>query len=72
MATKSEYISLWIATSPDTHYPPPSLQKNIETDLVVVGGGIAGISTASLTRLKERNMQNDIFEYLIILIFSAF
>lgn len=50
MPTKNEYISLWIATTPDTHYP--SLPKNIETDVVVVGGGISGISTAILLKQK--------------------
>jgi glycine/D-amino acid oxidase-like deaminating enzyme len=50
MTLKNDYTSLWIATSPDTHYP--SLSKNMETDVVVAGGGIAGISAAILLKQK--------------------
>lgn len=41
--------SFWIDTTPDTDYQP--LQDNIEVDVVIVGGGITGITTA--TFLKE-------------------
>lgn len=50
MTTKNNYISLWVATSPETHYP--FLPKNIETDVIIAGGGIAGISTAILLKQK--------------------
>jgi glycine/D-amino acid oxidase-like deaminating enzyme len=50
MFTKSENISLWIATTPKTHYP--FLPKNMQADVVVAGGGIAGISTAILLKQK--------------------
>lgn len=36
--------SIWMDTAPSTNYP--SLSKNIETDVAVVGGGIAGLLTA--------------------------
>ncbi|MGW7412319.1 FAD-dependent oxidoreductase [Streptomyces sp. NPDC054863] len=36
--------SYWMATSPSTSLPP--LRADAETDVVVVGGGIAGLSTA--------------------------
>ena len=36
--------SLWQATATKTAYPP--LSKNFETEIVVVGGGITGVSTA--------------------------
>lgn len=36
--------SLWIATTPKTNYP--QLSKNIQVDVAVVGGGIAGLGTA--------------------------
>ncbi|MFG2652620.1 FAD-dependent oxidoreductase [Streptomyces sp. NPDC048436] len=36
--------SYWMATSPTTSYPP--LAADAEADVVVVGGGIAGLSTA--------------------------
>lgn len=38
--------SLWIATAPDTSYPP--LQAPREVDVAVLGGGIAGLTTALL------------------------
>lgn len=50
LAGKAE--SLWIATTPDTDYP--SLQENISVDVAVLGGGIAGITSAVL--LKEAGM----------------
>ncbi len=36
--------SLWMATTPATDYP--ELQSGIEVDVVVVGGGLAGLNTA--------------------------
>lgn len=38
--------SLWLETTPKTNYP--SLEKNVETDVCIVGGGIVGITTAFL------------------------
>lgn len=40
--------SLWIATTPDTNYP--SLQGDVEVDVAVVGGGIVGITVATLLK----------------------
>ena len=37
--------SLWLAREPDSRRFPP-LSQNLTTDVVVVGGGIAGVSTA--------------------------
>src|ERR687894_2640473 len=36
--------SLWIDKAPATSYP--SLERDLEVDVAVVGGGIAGITTA--------------------------
>ena len=36
--------SLWLDTAPDTAYP--SLERDLEVDVAVIGGGIAGITTA--------------------------
>jgi glycine/D-amino acid oxidase-like deaminating enzyme len=36
--------SIWIDTTPKTDYP--SLEQNLEVDVAVLGGGIAGIATA--------------------------
>jgi heterodisulfide reductase subunit A-like polyferredoxin len=38
---------VWIATDPYSNRPPfPKLDRNINTDVVIVGGGITGISAA--------------------------
>lgn len=39
-----EIKSLWTATTPETSYP--ELKADAETDVVVIGGGIAGLNTA--------------------------
>jgi glycine/D-amino acid oxidase-like deaminating enzyme/nitrite reductase/ring-hydroxylating ferredoxin subunit len=38
--------SIWLATTPGTDYPSLPHNKKIDADTVVIGGGIAGISTA--------------------------
>jgi glycine/D-amino acid oxidase-like deaminating enzyme/nitrite reductase/ring-hydroxylating ferredoxin subunit len=38
--------SLWIDEAPDTAYP--ALERDIEVDVAVIGGGIAGVTTALL------------------------
>lgn len=38
--------SFWIASTPKTGYP--SLTQDVEADVVIIGGGMAGISTAHL------------------------
>ncbi len=40
--------SFWMETTAETLHPP--LQENLETDVAVVGGGIAGITTAVLLK----------------------
>ena len=42
--------SLWIATTPSTDFPV--LKTNIETDVIIVGGGIAGINAAYFLKNK--------------------
>ncbi|MHB8062266.1 MAG: FAD-dependent oxidoreductase [Ruminiclostridium sp.] len=49
--------SYWIASTPKTGYP--TLQENIKTDILVVGGGITGITTAYL-------LQKEGFDVVII------
>ncbi len=46
--------SLWIATSEPTGYPP--LERDLEVDLAVVGGGIVGITTAALLAKAGRRV----------------
>jgi glycine/D-amino acid oxidase-like deaminating enzyme/nitrite reductase/ring-hydroxylating ferredoxin subunit len=43
-----EPISLWLATTPETHFP--AMAKDVMVDVAVIGGGIAGISTAFLLK----------------------
>ena len=45
-------VSLWLATTPQTHYP--SLSGDVAVDVAVLGGGISGIATAYL--LKQSGM----------------
>ncbi len=40
--------SLWIDTAPDTDFPP--LQENLEVDVAIIGGGITGITAATLLK----------------------
>lgn len=53
MNAETQATSIWIATTPTTSYP--SLPGSLQVDTVVVGGGIAGISTAHL--LKEKGQR---------------
>ena len=46
--------SLWLATTPQTNYPALSVNEKIKVDVAVIGGGIAGISTALF--LKREGM----------------
>ncbi|MFL5896396.1 MAG: FAD-dependent oxidoreductase [Thermoleophilaceae bacterium] len=46
--TTSEAESLWLATAPDTSYP--ALADDISVDVAVLGGGIAGLTTALLLK----------------------
>ncbi len=53
MQKPGEHISLWIKTAPSTDYP--SLRKDTTVDVVIIGGGIAGITTAYF--LKEKGLK---------------
>lgn len=41
-------VSLWVDTAPETSYP--ALEDEIEADVAVIGGGIAGLTTAILLK----------------------
>jgi glycine/D-amino acid oxidase-like deaminating enzyme/nitrite reductase/ring-hydroxylating ferredoxin subunit len=46
--TTSGTHSLWLATAPSTDYP--SLSGSVDADVAVIGGGIAGLTTALLLK----------------------
>lgn len=46
--------SFWLTTAPETAFPP--LGGDLATDVVVVGGGIAGLSTAALLKQSGRRV----------------
>jgi glycine/D-amino acid oxidase-like deaminating enzyme/nitrite reductase/ring-hydroxylating ferredoxin subunit len=48
LPTTSEAESLWLATAPETSYPP--LARDLRVDVAVLGGGIAGLTTALLLK----------------------
>lgn len=50
--------SIWIATTPKTNYP--TLEKDLEVDVAVIGGGIVGLNTAYF--LKNQGLKVAIIE----------
>jgi len=53
-----EFKSLWIASSSQTNYP--ELTKDLEVDVAIVGGGIAGMTAAYF--LSEENFKVAVIE----------
>jgi glycine/D-amino acid oxidase-like deaminating enzyme/nitrite reductase/ring-hydroxylating ferredoxin subunit len=51
-------VSLWLATTPETHFP--MMEKDVTVDVAVIGGGIAGIATAFL--LKQAGLTVAVIE----------
>ncbi len=43
--------SYWLDSTPDTNYP--SLENDIDVDIVIIGGGLTGLNTAYLLQ-KEK------------------
>ena len=46
--TPHDHVSLWIATAPAPHFGV--LQHDVDVDVAVLGGGIAGLTTAMLLK----------------------
>ena len=47
--------SYWLASTPKTDYP--TLDEDIDVDIVIVGGGLAGISCAYLLQKRDIKLQ---------------
>src|SRR3954469_13450820 len=43
-----EPVSLWLATTPETNFS--ALADNVSVDVAIIGGGIAGVTTALLLK----------------------
>ncbi len=54
-----EPTSLWLATTPDTQYPP-LMQDDLQVDVAIIGGGMVGITVAAL--LNEAGLTVAILE----------
>jgi glycine/D-amino acid oxidase-like deaminating enzyme/nitrite reductase/ring-hydroxylating ferredoxin subunit len=46
--------SYWVATTPETNYPP--LEGGVAVDVAVIGGGITGITAATLLKREGRSV----------------
>lgn len=55
---KKNYESFWLKNCPDTDFP--KLKEGLKVDVIIVGGGIAGITTATL--LKESGFKVALIE----------
>lgn len=55
---ENEPLSYWLDSTEKTNYP--SLDKDINTDVVIIGGGIAGITSAYI--LKQRGLNVALLE----------
>jgi glycine/D-amino acid oxidase-like deaminating enzyme/nitrite reductase/ring-hydroxylating ferredoxin subunit len=51
---ESKFPSLWLETSPQTNYP--SLESDLDADVLVVGGGMAGLMTAYFLQQAGRKV----------------
>ncbi|MDN7023324.1 FAD-dependent oxidoreductase [Methanoculleus sp. FWC-SCC1] len=49
-----KHESLWMATTPETGYPP--LPGDLQVDVAIIGGGIAGLTTALLLKEAGRSV----------------
>ncbi len=47
-------LSYWLASTPTTNYP--TLEEDIDVDIVIIGGGLAGISCAYLLQKEGFNI----------------
>lgn len=55
---RGDHRSLWLATTPGTTYPPA--ESDVAVDVAIIGGGIAGLTTAHL--LKQAGLRVAVVE----------
>jgi glycine/D-amino acid oxidase-like deaminating enzyme/nitrite reductase/ring-hydroxylating ferredoxin subunit len=51
---EGKHLPFWIDTTPATQYP--SLDEEIETDVVIIGGGITGLTAAYVLKQKGKKV----------------
>jgi glycine/D-amino acid oxidase-like deaminating enzyme/nitrite reductase/ring-hydroxylating ferredoxin subunit len=49
-----EPVSVWLATTPETDFPP--LDRSLTVDVAIVGGGLAGLTAATLLKAAGRTV----------------
>lgn len=49
-----KHTSLWLDTTPETHFPP--LTEDLTVDVAIIGGGMAGLTAATLLKAEGKSV----------------